>query len=105
MKKVKIKQLFTVERYIYSIPIWCYTASISDVDDFSALANEILTIPSTMVANNFVCHNITVTDDMIVEGSETFIITVETSNPNNVIMGLNTAIVTIIDNDGKYNHS
>ena len=58
-----------------------------------------------MVANNFVCHNITVTDDMIVEGSETFIITVETSNPNNVIMGLNTAIVTIIDNDGKYNHS
>ena len=49
------------------------------------------------------CHNISVSDDMIVEDSETFTITVETSNPNDVIMGPTTAIVTILDDDGKYN--
>ena len=41
------------------------------------------------------------TDDMIVENSESFNITVETSNPNDVIMGLNTAVVTIEDDDSK----
>ena len=41
---------------------------------------------------------------MIVEDSETFSITVEISNLNNVIMGLNTAVVTIADDDSKLNN-
>ena len=61
-----------------------------------------LAITSTMAVGSFVCHNISITDDMIVEGSETFTITVETSNPNDMIMGPSTAIATIIDDDGKY---
>ena len=40
-------------------------------------------------------------DDRIVEDTETFNITVEISNPNDVIMGLNTAAVTIADDDSK----
>ena len=47
------------------------------------------------------CHDITVPADMIVEGSETFTISVETSNPNDVILGPSTATVTVVDNDGK----
>ena len=74
---------------------------ISDESDFSPLANEVLAITSTMAVGSFVCHNISVTNDMIVEGSETFTITVETSNPNDVIMEPSTAIVTIVDGDSK----
>ena len=57
-----------------------------------------------MAVGSFMCLNISVPDDMIVEDSETFTITVETSNPNDVIMGPSTAIVTIADDDGKHNN-
>ena len=40
---------------------------------------------------------------MIVEGSETFTISVETTNPNDVIMGPSTTTLTIVDGDGRYN--
>ena len=56
-----------------------------------------------MAVGNFMCHNISVTDDIIVESNETFTITVETSNPNDVIVGPSTVLVTIVDDDGKYN--
>ena len=49
------------------------------------------------------CRGITVTDDMVVEESETFNITVETSDSNDIITGPSTATFTIIDNDSKYN--
>ena len=75
--------------------------SLSGASDFSPFANAVLTISSTTAVSDFVCHNISVPDDMIVEDSETFTITVETSNPNDVIMGPTTAVVTIVDDDGK----
>ena len=78
--------------------------SYADVNDFSLLANELLTIPSTAAVSTAVCRDITVPGDMIVEDNETFIISVETSNPNDVIIGPSTATVTIVDNDGKYSH-
>ena len=65
------------------------------------ISNETLTIPSATAVGNSVCHSINVTNDMIVEESESFDITVEMSNPNDVIMGLNTAVVTIEDDDSK----
>ena len=77
------------------------TFSFSGVSDFSPLADELLTISSTSSVNNSVCRSINVTDDMIVEESESFNITVEILNPNDVIMGLNTAVVTIEDDDSK----
>ena len=89
--------------------IWSYAAlvilvplSYAGANDFSMLANEDLTIPSTAAVSTAVCLNITVSGDMFVEDSETFTISVETSNPNDVIMGPSTATVTIVDNDGKY---
>ena len=70
-------------------------------NDFSQLANEVLTIPSTMAVSTAVCHNITVPGDMMVENNETFTITVETSNPFDVLFGTNIATVTIVDNNSK----
>jgi len=48
--------------------------------------------------------NITVNDDDILEGTETFNITINPSSlPNNVtIGGLDEAVVTIVDNDGEF---
>ena len=77
--------------------------SVSGASDFSPLANEVLLIPSTTAISNSVCRDVNVTDDMIVEDSEIFTITMETSNPNDVIMGPSAAIVNIVDDDGKYN--
>ena len=54
-----------------------------------------------MAVGNSVCRSITITEDMIVEEIETFNITVETSNPNDMIMEQNTAVVTIVDDDGR----
>ena len=54
-----------------------------------------------MPVGNSVCHGITVTDDMFVEGGEIFTISADTSNSNDVIVGLNTALVTIVDDDSK----
>ena len=76
---------------------------LSDESDFSPFANEVLTIPSTTTVRNFVCRSIGVPDDMIVEGSETFTISVETTNPNDVIIGPSTTTLTIVDGDGRYN--
>ena len=70
-------------------------------NDFIPLANGVLTIPSTATVSTAVCFNITVTSDMIVENNETFTISVETSNPDDVILGATTATVTIVDDDSK----
>ena len=75
--------------------------SCAGANDFSSLANEVLTILTTAAVSTTVCLNITVPDDIMVEDNETFTITVETSNLNDVIMGPSTATVTIVDNDSK----
>ena len=103
---VTVKDIFATFPYILFLSIVHVQNTfffISGANDFSPLGNEVLTIPFATTISSFVCHNISVSDDMIVEDSETFTITVETSNPNDVIMGPTTAIVTILDDDGKYN--
>ena len=85
----------------YPHPVILVDFSFAGASDFSLLANEVLTIPSTAAVSTAVCRDITVSSDMIVEDNETFTISVETSNLNDVIMGSSTATVTILDNDGK----
>ena len=77
--------------------------SYTGANDFSQLTNEVLSLPSTMAVSTAVCRDIAVTADMIVEENEIFTISVQTSNPNDVIMGLTTATVIIVDGDSKYN--
>ena len=76
--------------------------SYAGANDFSQLTNEVLSLPSTTAVSTAVCCDIAVTADMIVEDNEMFTISVETSNPSDVIMGLTTATVTIVDDDSKY---
>ena len=71
-------------------------------NDFSQLTNEVLSLPSTTAVSTAVCRDIAVNSDMIVEDNEIFTISVQTSNPNDVIMELTTATVTIVDDDSKY---
>lgn len=61
--------------------------------------DTVVTFPSTAVINDTMCRNITTVDDVIMEGDEIFIITVVTSNLNDVVIGLSMATVTILDND------
>ena len=85
----------------YPHPMILVHISYVGANDFSLLASEVLTIPSTAAVSTAVCLDITVPGDMMVEDNETFTISVETSNPNDVIMGPNTATITIVDNDSK----
>ena len=98
--------VITVKGYILFLPSHqiFLSRTFSGANDFSPLANEVLTISSTMAVGNFMCLNISVPDDMIVEDSETFTITMEIATLNDVVMGPSTAIVTIIDDDGECNH-
>ena len=99
----------TIKQYIYMMCRNIAILASSDLvpfsyagaNDFNLLANEVLTIPSTAAVSTAVCHDIPVPGDMIVEDNETFTITVEASNQNDVIIGPSTATVTILDNDSK----
>ena len=46
-----------------------------------------------------VCTDIPIFDDMLVENSEEFVVSLVSTN-NRVIIGLDTASVTVQDNDG-----
>ena len=76
--------------------------SYAGASDFSQLTNEVLSLPSTTAVDTAVCRDITVTADMIVEENEIFTISVQISNPNDVILGQTTAAVTIVDDNSKY---
>ena len=75
--------------------------STAGTNDFSQLTKEVLTIQFTTNVSTPVCRDVSATGDTIVEENETFTISVETSNPNDVIMGPTTATVTIMDGDSK----
>ena len=48
-----------------------------------------------------ICTLVQVIDDRLIESNETFEISIEFENPNDVVNGRNTTTVTIIDDDGK----
>ena len=48
-----------------------------------------------------ICTLVQVIDDRLIESNETFEISIEFENPNDVVYGRNTTTVTIIDDDGK----
>ena len=96
--------LRTLTNCIVPNPVILISFSYAGASDFSQLSNEVLSLPLTTAVSTAVCRDIAVTADMIVEENEIFTISVQTSNPNDVIMGPTTATVTIVDDDGKYKH-
>ena len=94
--------LRTLANCIIPNPVISVSFSYAGASDFSQLTNEVLSLPLTTAVNTAVCRDIAVTADMIVEENEIFTISVQTSNPNDVIMGPTTATIAIVDDDSKY---
>jgi len=94
--------LKTLTNCIIPNPVILVSFSYTGANDFSQLTNEVLSLPLTTAVSTAVCRDIAVTADMIVEDNEIFTISVQSYNPSDVIMGLTTATVTIVDDDSKY---
>ena len=72
-------------------------AALPNTDYFSIFSVEIF--PAGSIQNDTECTDIIITDDDALEGDQTFTVTLTTSDPN-VILGTNTVLVIIRDNDG-----
>ena len=62
-----------------------------------ALMTTALTFPAE--STDMQCADITITDDDVFEGDETFTVTIDVTTPG-VMQGNNMTTVTIVDNDG-----
>lgn len=71
--------------------------------DIVLLEREVV-IPSTTAQGEGVCvAAITILGDDTVEGNETYHVTIQPTNPNDIVpRSRSTAAVTIVDDDGTY---
>ena len=73
-----------------------FSAAIS-ISDYTSLSSvELFVAGSTDTATR--CVNITILDDTALEGDQTFILALFTSDPN-VLLGNDMTLITIEDND------
>ena len=70
-----------------------------DVTDFNSTGDLSITIPAGMANTSF---NISVSADNVLEGNEIFLITIEQTSLQTVIISDNSTVVVIIDDDRKY---
>lgn len=56
-------------------------------------------------ATRFTCFNITITDDDVYEQTETFILTLSTTESLPVQITPNVSVIAILDNDGKLGYN
>ena len=73
-------------------------SAIADAD--YGMANMDLTFPTNSGINNTQCLDVTITEDTVLEGAETFTVTLTTADTV-VMLGNNEITVTIIDNEGS----
>lgn len=64
-------------------------------DEFQIVFNTV------SVSGNTECVNITITDDLRVEGQQEFLVTVDSVSPLVELPGLIAVVITISDDDGK----
>ena len=78
------------------------------VDDYSVPSTALMDLIFTSTQTR-VCINISIIDDKLVEGNETFFVSLrfsEASGREQVLLGKpNTTMVTIVDDDGTYTMS
>ena len=70
---------------------------MTDANDFQPLQGVLLTIPAAASPGTLVCRSITVIGDDIMEGDESFTVTVSPQNANDDITGSVTVTITIPD--------
>ena len=66
--------------------------------DYTAVDQE-LTFTAADMVGSAMCINVTIIDDTVLEGDESFTLSLSSADP--VLFGTNQASVVIIDNDGK----
>ena len=66
--------------------------------DYTAVSTDEVFVPSSDT-NAMQCVNITIEDDKALEGDETVIVALTTSDPN-VMLKMNVTTITIMDDDG-----
>ena len=71
----------------------------ADASDFYSLVDERLTIPPATLRGQSVCQPVTIFGDDILEANETFTITISLTNSIDRLLGLNTTLVTILNDD------
>ena len=77
-----------------------YLISYLTVDvDYTAINSQVIFTPTNQ--GQTLCRSIPVDDDLICEADETISVSVTTADPA-VILSPSSALVTIIDNDGKF---
>ena len=86
-----------VSRYIERIIEDPNTTAMLGTDYTSVSSDEVF--PSGSTDGAMKCVNITILDDITVEGNHSFTVTLTTSDPD-VMLGNNVTIITITENDG-----
>lgn len=71
----------------------------TDASDFYSLVNQRLTIPPATLRGQSVCQPVTIFGDDVLEANETFTITISLTNSNDRLLGPNTTLVTILNDD------
>ena len=69
------------------------------MDDYTAINSQVIFTPANQ--GQTLCRSIPVNDDLICEADETISVSVTTADPA-VNLSPSSAVVTIIDNDGKF---
>ena len=92
----KIVVFFNIVHEVNSFSL----GSAEDGSDYTAVSSP-LTFPATTSTDDVMrCINVSITDDSVFEESETFTVTVTTTNPR-VSLGNDYTTVNITDNEGQ----
>ncbi len=67
--------------------------------DFTTLSTDVI-FTSGSTDNDVSCVNITILEDYVLEGYQTFTLTLTTSD-SDVVLGTEKAMIIILDNDGS----
>ncbi len=74
---------------------YCHPA---ELEDFSINTTELIFQPG---GNQTRCVEVLIANDLVVEKSESFTVQLNTAEPDVILLGVDTAIVTIINEDSK----
>ena len=78
--------------------------SAENGSDYTAVSSPLIFPATTSTDNVMQCINVSITDDLVFEGPETFTVTVTTTS-SQVTLGNDNTTVTITDNEGEYSHT
>ena len=97
MRAHQVRNENSVARFFQHMQLFSVSA-MNDDTDYSSVSMDII-FPEGSMDGDTLCINISITDDMTLEGDETFIVTLTVSS-GDIIEENNMTTITIIDNEG-----